>query len=237
MRLALLILAVLPIQAQRVSARIPDGTSMVAARKGDDWVLLSGTRRAMERTDYDWIIPASHILLDGGLYVACLGGYADATTPRTWGEGWDGPGQGAARLTYYLARTDRTTRRAWLTALWQWEAVVDVRVRRAKTPGLERSIDVSWVAREHGDGFPFYQGQYAHSFYPVPNPEPIAGDIHLWETATADTYSLLIHEIGHALGLTHSDDPESVMYPFYRLLNRLAASDIAAVRMIYAEVR
>jgi hypothetical protein len=81
----------------------------------------------------------------------------------------------------------------------------------------------------------------AHTFYPArPNPESIAGDMHLnadleWaEGGNPDLFSLTLHELGHALGLGHSDDVDSIMYPVYRRTQALSQSDIAAIRRLYA---
>jgi hypothetical protein len=49
---------------------------------------------------------------------------------------------------------------------------------------------------------------------------------------------VVFHEAKHALGLGHSDDPASVMYPYYSLHTGLTADDIAGVQTIYgAKVR
>jgi hypothetical protein len=49
-----------------------------------------------------------------------------------------------------------------------------------------------------------------------------------------DLPTVLLHEFGHALGLGHSTDPASVMYPFYSGARRsLHADDIAGIQFIY----
>ncbi|WP_261807449.1 matrixin family metalloprotease [Lapidilactobacillus luobeiensis] len=45
--------------------------------------------------------------------------------------------------------------------------------------------------------------------------------------------SVALHELGHALGLAHSTDPASVMYPLDQGMTSLAAADLAALKQIY----
>jgi hypothetical protein len=52
-------------------------------------------------------------------------------------------------------------------------------------------------------------------------------------------YNVVLHEVGHSLGLDHPDDPTQVMYAFYlddQTLG-LAAGDIAGIRLIYGSAR
>lgn len=113
--------------------------------------------------------------------------------------------------------------------------------------GCVGNIRVWWGVGDHGDGFPFDgpSGVLAHAFYPPPvNPGCIAGDIHFDDAETwvspsfggagIDLCTVAAHEIGHAIGLRHSADPNALMYPFYTGRRAyLSYDDIRGILAIY----
>ncbi|MCK4963217.1 MAG: matrixin family metalloprotease, partial [Anaerolineales bacterium] len=163
----------------------------------------------------------------------------------TWGEGWDGPGLGSADLTYYIENgtPDVVGEEAEVErGLNVWSLYAEITWTEAASSGLSRSIDIKWAVGDHGDGYPFDGpgGVLAHAFYPPPNPEPIAGDIHFDDDETwrigshFDVFSVALHECGHSLGLGHSSNPDAVMYAYYQMVTGLHQDDIDGIRSLYA---
>ena len=166
----------------------------------------------------------------------------------TYGDGWDGPGLGAATVRYVFSRMtaqlgSAATQAEILRAMAEWSKVAAISWQPGVNSFGAATVNVLFAAYNHGDGYPFDGpgGIVAHSFYPAPpNPEPIAGDMHLddsesWHIGVnTDVFSVALHELGHTLGLGHSDDPTAVMYPYYRMVTTLAAPDVAAILTLYA---
>lgn len=44
---------------------------------------------------------------------------------------------------------------------------------------------------------------------------------------------VVVHELGHALGIDHSSNSKAIMAPYYHLQNKLGADDIKAIQKLY----
>lgn len=82
-----------------------------------------------------------------------------------------------------------------------------------------------------------------HAFFPPPCGGPSAGDLHFdeaetWSDNPASSGILLlqvaIHEIGHLLGLSHSQDESAIMFAFYSPeRTNLTQDDINGIQALY----
>jgi hypothetical protein len=208
--------------------------------------------RIAAQDQVNYIFPASPDLIKGvptRAYAAPLTTSGEVTQSiPTYGNGWAGPSHRAATVGYVFSPmteqlSSSQTEAAIQQAMAHWAQVVHVTWVQGTNPTAPQTVNIFFATYAHGDGYPFDGpgGVLAHTFYPAPpNPEPIAGDMHFndsesWHIgANIDVFSVALHELGHSLGLGHSDDPSDVMYPYYKMVTTLNSGDIAAAQTLYA---
>ncbi len=210
-------------------------------------------RSLSEFDEVAYILPASEDLAMGWPVVPCENGMvgeyplSPLAAAAATGSGWAANRRAPVTVTTtwgaMSARLESSAARGEIErALAEWARVVRIDFRAGTSAVATRNLHFLFGIRHHGDSFPFTgaSGVIAHAFFPAPpNPEPIAGDVHFNDDmpfrigADTDLFSVALHEIGHALGLPHTDSGTTVMYPYYRRYTALSAGDIANIRQLY----
>ena len=205
--------------------------------------------RLAESDDLAYVLPArTEMVLRKRVY-ACPGPLTPAGPLADYAlasAGWSKDATGTVSLSYAFDTFPETpdanaVRSEIERAFAEWARYTNVTFTATQQEAAERSIDILFASGAHGDAYPFVgTSVLAHTFYPAPpNAEPIAGDMHfntaeVWQVGSGiDLFSVALHETGHALGLGHSDDPDAVMYPYYKQATGLTSDDIAAVQALY----
>ncbi len=183
-------------------------------------------------------------------------------SPYRWSQP-NGPGS-TITLTYSYSNlldgtiqgvSDSTLRAATEEALAVWASYVPIRFVEVEDSGptpiaSEQSYTASGrpnirIGAHTIDGS--QGGELAHAFLPYSTTDGLAGDLHLdaeedWtENNGGFLLEVVLHEMGHVLGLDHVENVDAIMNPF--VMNRFSAlgqadllpDDIDGIRSLYGE--
>ncbi|XP_039600450.1 stromelysin-1-like [Polypterus senegalus] len=146
------------------------------------------------------------------------------------------------RIVNYTPDLDRgSVDQAIRNAFRVWSNVTPLRFTKVFSGTAD--IMIMFQARYHGDSN-LFDGPgriLAHAFFPGPG---IGGDAHFDEDETwsansqgINLFLVAAHEIGHSLGLTHSSDPNALMYPTYSYKDpnrfQLSQNDVRRIQAVY----
>ncbi|KAM4710377.1 matrix metalloproteinase-17 isoform 2-T2 [Discoglossus pictus] len=117
-----------------------------------------------------------------------------------------------------------TVRALMYYALKVWSDITPLNFH--EVAGYNADIQIDFSRADHNDGYPFDGpgGTVAHAFFP--GEHHTSGDTHFddeesWTFRSSDIhgmdlFAVAVHEFGHAIGLTHISDMESIMRPYYQ---------------------
>ncbi|XP_046688480.1 matrix metalloproteinase-2-like [Homalodisca vitripennis] len=167
--------------------------------------------------------------------------FAIHTGPR-----WDHTDLTWSLRTYHTELDHGQVRRELHQALEIWSRHSNLTFREMNSDDAD--IIIKFHRREHGDGYAF-DGRgniLAHAFFPG---EDRGGDVHFDDDETwlleyqhkedddgTRLFMVAAHEFGHSLGLAHSSEPTSLMFPWYKTIDYsfdLSEDDQRGIQTLY----
>ena len=118
------------------------------------------------------------------------------------------------------------------------EKGMPLKFTKQKSGQVQIEIRFERISQKDRDSFDGRGGTLAHAFFPVYGDDVHIDDDEDWTVNTARGTSLLMtttHELGHSLGLSHSNVRSSIMAPFYRIYEPNLALKADDVRGIQAQ--
>ncbi|XP_050516385.1 matrix metalloproteinase-18-like [Diabrotica virgifera virgifera] len=161
-------------------------------------------------------------------------------------------------LRWYFPQADRAHHIIQIVerAFKMWEDVSNLHFSRVTLPVPTPDITITAVKGKHyfrsncmgnrecGQQFDGRGGKLAHAYFALINDTCVEIHVDLdekWSYNVNDTdydsanlFMVILHEIGHSLGLSHSNDKNAVMYPWYsHKLLTITQDDINGMEALY----
>ncbi|XP_065066313.1 interstitial collagenase-like [Rhopilema esculentum] len=137
-------------------------------------------------------------------------------------------------------------RKTFKKSLVKWANVTNLSFKEISSG--KPDILFKFALGKHGDPSPFsrpWDGVIAHAYYPKHSTPGLAGDVHFNDDKkfTVNSYKgkdllwVALHEVGHSLGMEHSNAKGSIMFPYYQSYtgkeSELTEDDIGGIQSLY----
>jgi hypothetical protein len=130
-----------------------------------------------------------------------------------------GPGPSESILYRFDDALSSECREAVKAALLAWSGRVPISISECATPAQQRCVTFRLVESSHGDLAPFsflLNRSLAHTVFRGRYPD----EVHFNKEVISEDgigkralYQAALHEVGHVIGVPHSRDERSIMYP------------------------
>ena len=118
-------------------------------------------------------------------------------------------------------------------AVSTWASALEIVAERCSGCTGPNVVRFRFVVDEHGDSFPFHIGTAKLAHVVSSKSDRRTPEVHFnayhfleCEQPSPDIYTTALHEIGHVLGLSHSFDQRSVMYPQYQKGGQILSEEL-----------